>query len=341
MNKHVIFALYTGTMLIDAYHRIHDYLRISLTDKCNLKCSYCDPVDSEIESSTQSQFMTVDEIDHLASIFVREGIKKIRLTGGEPLVRKDAKEIIQRLSKYPVQLAITTNAILADQYLDSFLKAGIHSINVSLDSLQKEKFAQITGRDYFDKVKSNIDLLLENGFHVKVNVVVIKNVNHEEILDFIKWTEDIPVHIRFIEFMPFAGNAWDHEKVFTHREILELIQKEFSVQRIPTDVHDTAKPYFISGHRGTFAVISTMSEPFCQGCNRIRLTADGKLKNCLFSKGETDLLTALRNGDDVLPLIKYCIAVKNERLGGQFSSLAEAIPNADMIDNRSMIKIGG
>jgi cyclic pyranopterin phosphate synthase len=260
--------------------------------------------------------MTATEIETIASVFIKEGIKKIRLTGGEPLVRKDAKEIIQRLSKYPVELAITTNGVFVHDFIETFKQAGLRSVNVSLDSLRKEKNREITQRDEFDKIYSNINLLLENDFHVKINVVVMKNVNDDEILDFVEWTKKFPVHVRFIEFMPFSGNQWSNEK------------------------NDTAKKYFVPEHKGTFAVISTMSEPFCSGCNRLRLTTDGKMKNCLFSKGEVDILDALRNNKEILPLIKQCVADKAESLGGQFTAEYDET-DASQIENRSMINIGG
>ena len=288
------------------FGRIHDYLRISLTDKCNLRCTYCNPVDLPKGYFAGAPRMSADEIDKIVSVFVQEGVKKIRLTGGEPLVRKDAKEIIERLSKYPVELAITTNGVFVHEFIETFKKAGIHSVNVSLDSLNKERNFSITGRDEFDRVTQNINLLLKNDFHVKVNMVVMKNVNEDEIPDFVEWTKHQPVHVRFIEFMPFAGNQWTNEKVFTYREILELISSRYAFISLPNGRNDTAKKYFVPAHKGTFAIISTMSQPFCSGCNRMRLTTDGKMKNCLFSKNEVDILGALRNGQDILPLIKHC-----------------------------------
>lgn len=284
--------------------------------------------------------MTATEIETIASVFIKEGIKKIRLTGGEPLVRKDAKEIIQRLSKYPVELAITTNGVFVHDFIETFKQAGLRSVNVSLDSLRKEKNREITQRDEFDKIYSNINLLLENDFHVKINVVVMKNVNDDEILDFVEWTKKFPVHVRFIEFMPFSGNQWSNEKVFSFKEILELISSKYKFIKLPNEKNDTAKKYFVPEHKGTFAVISTMSEPFCSGCNRLRLTTDGKMKNCLFSKGEVDILDALRNNKEILPLIKQCVADKAESLGGQFTAEYDET-DASQIENRSMINIGG
>ena len=327
-------------MLADNYNRVHDYLRISLTDKCNLRCTYCCPVDLPRGYFAGSKKLSADEIDYITSVFVKEGVKKIRLTGGEPLIRKDANEIIERLSKYPVELAITTNGVFVHEFIETFKQAGIHSVNVSLDSLIKEKYFAISQRDEFERVTGNIILLLKNNFHVKVNVVVMKNVNHDEILDFVEWTKNQPVHVRFIEFMPFAGNQWRNEKVFSHKEILELISCKYDFIKLTDEKKDTAKKYFAPKHQGTFAIISTMSEPFCDGCNRMRLTTDGKMKNCLFSKGEVDILGALRNGEDILPLIKKCIGEKEKALGGQFTAVYKNT-DSEKIKNRSMINIGG
>ena len=168
----------------------------------------------------------------------------------------------------------------------------------------------------------------------------MKGLNDVEINDFIEWTKDTPVHVRFIEFMPFSGNKWTSNKVFTWQQILEVVESKYTVTRLQDDQHDTAKKYSVPGHKGTFAVISTMSAPFCEGCNRMRLTADGKMKNCLFSREETDLLTALRNGENVLPLIQQSIGSKAKELGGQFTADFEHL-HAEEIHNRSMITIGG
>ncbi len=326
-------------MIKDTYNRVHDYLRISLTDNCNFRCFYCMP-EEEYDFTPASNLMQPGEIEQLAKIFVEQGVKKIRLTGGEPLVRKDAADIILALSKLPVQLTLTTNGTRLHDFAPVLENAGIKSLNISLDTLQPEKFQLITRRDQFKTVYDNIQLLLRKNFHVKVNVVVMKGLNDGEINDFIAWTKDQPVHVRFIEFMPFSGNRWTSNKVMTWKEMLQVIEQKYSFVPLKNDVHDTAKAYTISGHQGTFAVISTMSAPFCSGCNRMRLTADGKMKNCLFSGEETDLLSALREGRDVAALIHESIFNKAKELGGQFTSDFQHL-HAEDIHNRSMITIGG
>lgn len=326
-------------MIQDSHNRVHNYLRISLTDNCNMRCFYCMP-EEDYDFTPATRLMQLSEIEALARIFVSEGVTKIRLTGGEPLVRKDAAAVILALSKLPVQLTLTTNGTRLHQFTDVLKEAGIRSLNISLDTLQAEKFLLVTRRDQFGEVWNNIQLLLEKGFHVKVNVVVMKGLNDHEINDFIAWTRDTPVHVRFIEFMPFSGNRWTSNKVVTLQQMLDTAAERFDFIPLVGEKHDTAKKFTVPGHAGTFSVISTMSAHFCGDCNRMRLTADGKLKNCLFSNGETDLLTPLRNGENVLPLIHESIRNKARQLGGQFTDDFMQLHVED-IHNRSMITIGG
>ncbi|HET9278131.1 MAG TPA: GTP 3',8-cyclase MoaA [Flavitalea sp.] len=326
-------------MIKDTYNRIHNYLRISLTDNCNLRCFYCMP-EEDYDFTPASRLMQASEIEALAKIFVAEGVNKIRLTGGEPLVRKDAARIICSLAKLPVQLTLTTNGTRLHQFVNVLEEANIRSLNISLDTLQPDKYLLVTRRDQFKKVWENIQLLLKKDFHVKVNMVVMKGFNENEINDFIAWTKDVPVHVRFIEFMPFSGNRWTSNKVVTLQQILDTVSGKYDFVPLQGEKHDTAKKFTVIGHAGTFAVISTMTSHFCGDCNRMRLTADGKLKNCLFSKGETDLLTPFRNGEDVKPLIYQNLLAKALQLGGQFPTEFENI-HAEDIQNRSMITIGG
>jgi len=318
--------------LYDTFGRRHNYLRISLTDACNLRCTYCMP-DERFSATPSQKLMQPNEIVDLAKIFVNWGITKIRLTGGEPLVRKDARDILLKLSDLPVELSISTNAVLVDEFIDVFRRANISSVNVSLDTLDEEVFFQITKRGDFERIKRNVFLLLENSFNVKLNMVVMKGINEAAVLDFIALTKDFPLEVRFIEFMPFAGNLWKREKVVSRQEMLTAITEKYNVSKIADEINDTAKKYKVSGHKGTFGFISTVTEPFCEGCNRLRLTADGKMKNCLFSQGETDLLSAYRNGMDVETLILENIREKKKLLGGRL--------DFENTENRSMIKIGG
>lgn len=328
-------------ILVDSFGRAHDYLRISLTERCNLRCTYCMPEEG-IALRPRSEFMTKEEVIQIAKTFVNLGVKKIRLTGGEPLVRNDAHEIIKELAKLPISLAITTNGILVDKFLNTFISSNVNSINVSLDSLQKEKLNQITRRNYFDAIMSNIDLLIRNNFHVKLNAVIIKGVNDNEIVDFVEYTKDKNVHFRFIEFMPFNGNKWDWTKGLSYKEIMSIISSRYNknVVKVKDALNDTAKNFKIQNYTGSFAVISSVTNPFCDTCNRLRLTADGKMKNCLFSNSETDLLTALRNGNDITPLIYESVWKKKSSRGGMstFEDYSNPLLNQK---NRTMVSIGG
>ncbi|MCC6370326.1 MAG: GTP 3',8-cyclase MoaA [Bacteroidia bacterium] len=327
--------------LTDQFGRVHDYLRISLTERCNLRCVYCMP-EQGIVLRPKSQFMTTQEVIQLATHFVDLGVNKIRLTGGEPLVRNDAKEIIEGLSKLGVQLAISTNGILVDKFLETFKSAKIRSVNISLDSLNEEKFNSVTRRQEFQKVMSNIHTLLKENFHVKLNAVIMKGVNDHEIMDFINFTKNHNIHFRFIEFMPFNGNKWDWNKGLSYKEMMERVNLYFpgKVIKLEDKKNDTSKSYRIEGYKGTFAIISSVTNPFCDTCNRLRLTADGKLKNCLFSQNETDLLGALRNGADIKPLIYESVWNKKSVRGGM--DTFEDLSNSDLNQkNRSMIAIGG
>ncbi len=284
--------------------------------------------------------MQTEEIFALAKTFVGLGVNKIRLTGGEPLVRKEFPEILKALSTLPVQLTLTSNGVFLDKYLNLLKECGVKSINISLDTLDREKFILLTKRDNLDIVKANINKAIEHGFHVKVNMVVMKGINDNELLDFAEWSVDSPLHIRFIEFMPFAGNQWHHDKVFTRDQMLQTLAGKFDFIPLDKEPHETAHKYFIRGAKGSFAVISTMSHPFCGDCNRLRLTADGKMRNCLFATHETDLLTALRSGEPIEPLIIENLKQKQQKLGGQFDEHFEKI-QPETLQNRSMIAIGG
>jgi cyclic pyranopterin phosphate synthase len=326
-------------MIVDRFNRIHTYLRISLTDHCNLRCSYCMP-DEDMAFTPPARLMQKEEIVTLARLFVAEGVNRIRLTGGEPLVRKDAGEIILGLSALPVSLHITTNATRIHEFIEVLKRAGVRTVNVSLDTLNRQKFLKITRRDYFDRVMENISLLLGAGFAVKINTVLMKGTNDDELNDFVQWTKNEPLHVRFIEFMPFTGNRWLNDQVVTWRDMLERIRQIYHLVPLPGEPHDTAKSYAIPNHRGSVSVISTMSAPFCGSCNRMRLTADGKMKNCLFSTHEADLLGVLRKGGNVRELVYSCIADKAEKLGGQLHGAFREIDTSTLI-NRTMIAIGG
>ncbi|MEZ4874173.1 MAG: GTP 3',8-cyclase MoaA [Flavobacteriaceae bacterium] len=329
-------------LLTDSFGRKHAYLRISLIERCNLRCTYCMPEEG-VALTPRSHLMTYEEIYTIAKLFVNHGVSKIRLTGGEPLIRKDIPVILEKLATLPVELSITTNGVIVDSHMDTLKTFGVHSINVSLDSLQREKFKEITRRDDFEKVYRNILLLVKEGFKVKVNAVVMKDFNENEIIDFIKLTEALPISMRFIEFMPFEGNKWNLERTVSYNEIMQRVKetyKEEEIEKLPDAPNDTSKNYKIKGYRGSFAIISSVTNPFCDSCNRLRLTANGQLKNCLFSATESDLLTPLREGKPIEPIIQKAVLAKFSMRGGMDTLEKLQEPNLHS-QNRSMIRIGG
>ncbi len=331
----------TTDILTDTFGRKHDYLRISLTERCNLRCTYCMPAEG-IQLSPKAHIMTYEEIYTIAKKFVDLGVTKIRLTGGEPLVRKDAALIMEKLSSLPVQLTLTTNGVIVDKFIDHFKKCGITTLNVSLDSLDANKNTEITRRFYFEKVYQNIVLLVKEGFHVKVNCVLMKGFNDNEVIDFINLGKDLPIQIRFIEFMPFDGNKWNMDKLVSLQEILNQVHSNFEeddIMKCEDAPNDTTKSYQIKEYQGTFAIISSVTNPFCDGCNRIRLTANGQIKNCLFSSKESDLLTPLRAGKPISPIVQKAIQAKLKVRNGM--DTIDKFNNPDSHNNRSMIAIGG
>ena len=318
--------------LMDQFGRVHDYLRISLTDRCNFRCFYCMP-EEDPGFMQHDQLMKPAEIEAIAREFVNLGVQKIRITGGEPLVRKEAHEIIKRLGQLPVELAITTNGALIHKYLETFKKSGLDNINVSLDTLRTDQFKAITKRDQGERVLNNIARFIQEGFHLKVNVVVNRHTNKQELLEFVEWTRNTAVHIRFIEFMPFKGNRWEWEQMVTYQEMLDMLGGYYPIERLQDKPNDTAKNYRVAGFEGTFAVISSVTEPFCDTCNRLRILADGQMRNCLFSDEQINLLRAYRESRELAPLIKENVKGKHWQQGGK--NLSEETTH------QTMVSIGG
>jgi GTP 3',8-cyclase len=324
-------------ILTDQFGRNHNYLRISLLERCNLRCHYCMPEEG-IPLRDKKEFMSQEELFEIVQTFVRLGINKIRLTGGEPLIKKNFAEILSFLTQQNVDLNITTNGILLDQYWDELEAAKIETLNISLDSLIEEKFNKISRRSFFSRIYQNIFTAIEKGFKVKLNVVLIKDENDDEIIDFIDLTRDHDLNVRFIEFMPFDGNNWDRSKTVSEKSILETVKEEYPnrLSNLESGPNSTSHNYKIDGFKGTFGIISTVTNPFCDGCNRLRLTADGKIKNCLFSNNETDLLSALRRKENIIPFIEQAVSSKKKKLAGISSFDID-----EKIKNRSMTTIGG
>ncbi|NIJ44375.1 cyclic pyranopterin phosphate synthase [Wenyingzhuangia heitensis] len=297
-----------------------------------------------IQLSPKSHIMTYDEIYTVAKKFVDLGVTKIRITGGEPLVRKDVEIVLKKLATLPVELSITTNGVLIDKYIAIFKECNLQKINISIDSLNPTKFNSITRRKDFEKVMNNIQLFTNDPFFkVKLNCVLMKETNDDEIIDFIEYTRYNNLNLRFIEFMPFDGNKWNLDKLVSLETITQMATNHFGndhIIKLQDAPNDTSKNYQIKGATGSFAVISTVTNPFCDSCNRIRLTANGMLKNCLFSGGETNLLETLRAGGSIEKPINIAVQSKKKVRGGMDTQDKFTSDNL-RLNNRSMIAIGG
>ncbi|NP_001343868.1 GTP 3',8-cyclase [Caenorhabditis elegans] len=284
----------------DMFMREHTYLRISLTEKCNFRCLYCMPAEG-VPLKPKDKMLSNSEVLRLVKLFAAHGVDKVRLTGGEPTIRKDIVHIVEGISSTPgiKEVGITTNGLVLQRFLPQLRDAGLTKINISIDSLDREKFAKMTRRDGFDKVWKAIELARGYYPKVKLNVVVLKHQNENEVVDFVNLTKDRNLDVRFIEFMPFGGNEFKNDNFIGYREMLNLIVDKYGdgVIRLSDSPNDTTKAYKIDGFQGQFGFITSMSDHFCNTCNRLRITADGNLKVCLHGNSEVSLRDRIRCGD--------------------------------------------
>ena len=326
-----------GSRIVDRFGRPHTYLRISLTDRCNLRCTYCMPEEG-VELIDKPGIMTTEEILGITRSFAGLGIDTVRLTGGEPLIRKDFEELVRGLHRLGLTLKLTTNGILLDRYFELFNEVGLSNINISLDSLDKAKSVFITKRDYFNRIMANIERAIDLNLQVKLNIVLIKGMNDAEIPAFVELSRNRNIGVKFIEFMPFKGNHWDWSKGVSRQTILDTVENHFGqITPLVNPKHSTSENYTVEGFKGSFGIISTITQPFCGDCNRIRLTADGKMKYCLFANAETDLLTPYREGLSIEPVILGSIKNKKYSRDGMVAKM-----DSDHYENnRSMNSIGG
>lgn len=338
--------------MIDLYGRNIDYIRISITDKCNLRCKYCIP-EEDIKNTLNNEILTFDEIIKICISASKLGIKKVKITGGEPLIREDVTALIKSIKSIPEieNVTLTTNGIFLSDKVEDLKKAGIDSINVSLDTLNKSKFKDITRRDGFDKVIEGIEKSIKLGIKIKINCVPIRNFNYDEINDIAKVAKDNYIDVRFIEMMPIGiGNLYNS---ISNKEILEIIEKKFGEFKIwSSDLHAENKKqnlknfsdngpatyYKNDNFKGRIGLISAVSTEFCKDCNRIRITSDGFLKPCLCYSDGIDLKTLIRNGicgEDLTLAIKDGILNKPEKHG--FNKLSKD----ENLEVKSMSQIGG
>jgi GTP 3',8-cyclase len=290
----------TGKRLTDMFSRSISYLRISLTDHCNLRCLYCTPQEGRVKLASED-LLRYEEILRVVRLAVSLGIEKVRLTGGEPLVRREVLTFIKALGQIPglTDIRLTTNGVLLADHAEALQKAGISKLNISLDTLRPERFHQITGVDAFARVWAGISKARELGFSpIKLNIVALKGINDDEFIDFARLTLTEPLQIRFIEFMPIgASSFWDKGKFISSQEILELLKPLGPLEPVEAKRMDgPARIFRFADAAGSVGFISPISHHFCDRCNRLRLTSEGRLRSCLLSDKETDLREMLRCG---------------------------------------------
>ena len=326
--------------LIDSFGRIHDNLRISVTDRCNIRCFYCMPEDN-VQFVARSEILDFEEIERFARIAVTLGINKLRVTGGEPLVRRDLPTLIRRLAAIPGirDLALTTNGVLLPELAEPLHNAGLRRINVHLDTLDRERFRQITRRDDLERVLKGLDLCKRLGYVVKLNAVAVKNLVEPDVVPLARYARENGFEIRYIEFMPLdAQNLWGRNKVLFADEIMGILSREIA-PLLPAPDGDPRAPaseYRFADGVGRVGLIASVSRPFCMSCNRIRLTADGKLRYCLFAIQEDDVKSLMRSGapdEEIAALIRRNVAGKWE--GHEINSARFVAPP------RPMYAIGG
>ncbi|TVY34163.1 Molybdenum cofactor biosynthesis protein [Lachnellula subtilissima] len=300
-----------SAFLTDTFDRQHDYLRISLTEKCNLRCLYCMPEEG-VPQSPPAELLTTPEIYLLSSTFVSQGVTKIRLTGGEPTIRRDIIPLMQQIGSLRSQglreLCITTNGISLHRKLDSMAEAGLTGVNLSLDTLDPWQFQIITRRKGFEAVMKSIERILEMNklgarIKLKINCVVMRGMNEREILPFVELGREQDIEVRFIEYMPFDGNKWSQGKMLSYQEMLDIIRAKYpDLRKVQDHKNDTSKTYEIPGFVGRMGFITSMTHNFCGTCNRLRITSDGNLKVCLFGNAEVSLRDIIRKSNSGNPI---------------------------------------
>ncbi len=309
-----------GAPLVDTHGRVHRDLRISLTDRCSLRCTYCMPEQGN-EWLAKTSILTLDEIERIARVAAADGITTFRLTGGEPLLRTDIVEVVRRLAAItgptgePVEIAMTTNGIRLPEVLPGLVDAGLNRLNISIDTLRRDRFHELTRRDRLDDVLDGISAAAASGLRpLKLNAVAMRDVNDDELVDLVEFAVAHDAQMRFIEQMPLdAGHTWDRSRMVTQREILEALGRRWTLTPVPGRGGAPAARWTLDGGPHSVGVIASVTAPFCGDCDRLRLTADGQLRNCLFSTTEYDLLPVLRGGaqaEGIDGMLRACVRGK-------------------------------
>ncbi|PNY25883.1 Molybdenum cofactor biosynthesis protein 1 [Tolypocladium capitatum] len=322
--------------LTDDFHRQHDYLRISVTERCNLRCIYCMPEEG-VPLSPNRELLTTPEIVLLSSLFVSQGVTKIRLTGGEPTVRRDILSLMRQIGALRPrglkELCLTTNGISLHRKLDSMVEAGLTGVNLSLDTLDPWQFQIMTRRKGFDAVQKSLDRILElnelgAGIKLKINCVVMRGINDGEVVPFVEMTREKDMEVRFIEYMPFDGNKWSNGKMVSYSEMLDLIREKYpALQKVPDHKNDTSKTWHVPGFVGRIGFITSMTHNFCGTCNRLRITSDGNLKVCLFGNAEVSLRDILRKPNGGEPLDEESLEAMEQIETGRRQGAVPLAPN--------------
>ena len=326
-----------GKGLTDLFGRVHKDFRISVTDRCNFRCQYCMPEEG-LDWLKREELLSFEEITRITKILVENyGINSVRLTGGEPTLRANLSDLISMLSELPIEIALTTNGISLDKNAHNFRSAGLHRVNISIDSLKAERFKEITLRDDMKKVITGIEASIEAGLSpVKINVVVMRGINDDEIIEFAKFGRERGVIVRFIEFMPLEKKKkWSTLSVVSLEEIFSTINSVYPLEVVKRSNAPASRFRYVDG-QGEIGIVASVTQKFCDTCDRIRITADGQFRNCLFSNEEFDLKEALRSESsdkEICELLEMAVSAKREGHG---------IGNVDFIrPARSMSQIGG
>ena len=328
--------------LIDGHNRVIDYVRIAVTDRCNLRCFYCMP-EKGINYFPRQHLLSYEELIRLYGILATLGVRKVRITGGEPFLRKDLVSFIESLSNHAFKprVHITTNGTLTRDHIQNFHKIGIESVNLSLDSLDRKTFQEITRRDEFGVVMDSFHQLIEHKITTKINMVVMGGINDQDIIPMLELAKEYPVDVRFIEEMPFNGDGIrdENKKFINHQEILEKISKRYpDFQQVANEKNATSQNYRIPGFKGQFGIIAAYSRTFCGTCNRIRITPVGLLKTCLYDQGVFNVRDLIRSGASSSQISRAIQdAVLHKAVNG---FVAEANRNQNLI-SESMATIGG
>lgn len=328
-------------MLVDNHNRRINYLRLAVTDRCNLRCNYCMPSEG-IDFVKNDKLLTIGELSKISEVLVSQGIDKIRITGGEPFVRKDLMVLLRKLSTLDKlqDISVTTNATLIGPYIDELKVLGIKNINVSLDAINRETFERITRRNQFDTVHNNLIRLITEGFNVRINFIVLEGQNEQDIVPILDLMKHYNVSVRFLEEMPFNGGSknftgikWDYKAILNH------ISKSYpGFKKLESHATSTSINYKIEGHKGTFGIIPSFSRTFCGSCNRLRVTATGDVITCLYGKPKANLRDIIRGENGVEEIKNVVLKTIENRAKTGFEAQKE---HAKTIFENSMTSIGG